>query len=205
MRVAVAAFAMALSSAAAFGQQPVIPYVGPNPWGSTNPSSVTTATDVTTYSAADVSIANTGAGDVWCVSGSATKTVYLLQVHLSGLATSAIVADVSVIKRSTADTGGTAIAETAVPHDSTNVAATASVKAYSVSPTAGTAVGSIMAHKIALGVQGNTATTTEAFFKYGDQGQQPIILHGTAENVCVNVSAPGAGGSWAIYSEWMEK
>ena len=169
------------------------------------PTPITPATEIATYRAADVNIANTGAGDVFCLAGSATKTVRLSRIHVSATASSAIVVNVSVIKRSTLDTGGTPVAETEVPLDSGNPAATATATGYTVSPTAGTAVGPIDARKVAIGVQGNTATVTEAFFTYGDAGQQSVELYGVNENVCVNVGAAGTGASWAIYFEWTER
>lgn len=199
--------------ASAFGQvaptmQPCIANssgYGCTPTSTKSPFPITPNSSISTYSVADVNIANIGAGDVFCVAGSATKTVYIQKIHASALAGAAIVVNLSIIKRSSLGTGGTSAAETVVPNDSNNAAGTATATSYTVSPTPGTTVGAIMAHKLAAGVQGNTAAVTEAYFRYGNDGQQPIILHGTAENVCVNVGALGTGGSWAIYAEWIEQ
>lgn len=171
----------------------------------TNPPVINGNTAIPSYATADVNIANTGAGDIFCIAGSATKTVYVKRIRVSATATSAIVVNVSLIKRSTLDTGGTPVTETLVPLDSTNAAATATATGYTVSPTAGTAVGAVRARKIAIGVQGNTATTSEALFDFANYYDQPLILRGTAQNVCVNVGAAGTGASWAVDAEGTEE
>lgn len=200
---------LSLPFTAAYGQQAVLPYytsgashVAVTPG---SPMPVTGVTNVPSYAAGNVGIANTGAGDILCIAGSASKTIYVKRVRVSGIATAAIVVDTSVIKRSTLGTGGTSTTETAVPLDSSNAVATATVKSYSVSPTAGTAVGTVRARHQALGVQGNTANTTESLFDFANYYDQPLTLRGTTQNLCVNVGAAGAGGSWATDVEWTEQ
>lgn len=200
---------LSLPLSAAHGQQAVLPYYtsGPSHVAVTpgSPMPVTGATNVPSYAAGNVGIANTGAGDILCIAGSATKTIYVKRIRVSGIATAAIVVDTSVIKRSTLGTGGTSATETAVPLDSNNAAATATVKSYSVSPTAGTAVGTVRARHQAIGVQGNTATTAESLFDFAEYYDQPLTLRGAAQNACINVGAAGAGGSWAADVEWTEQ
>lgn len=172
-----------------------------------NPSQpfiISGTTNIPTYSAADAGIANTGAGDILCISGSATKTVYVKRFRASAVATSAIVVDTSIIKRSSAATGGTPVAETATPHDSRNAAATAVVTGYTVSPTPGTAVGATRARHLAIGVQGNTSQSDESLFDFFGHYDQPIVLRGTSQFACLNVGAAGSGGSWAADVEWTE-
>ena len=165
---------------------------------------VSIATNIPTYGAGDVNIANIGAGDIFCIYGSATKTIAISRVHITATATSAIVVNEAVIKRSSVASGGTPVAETAVPLDSNNIAATATVTGYTVSPTPGTTVGTVVAHKLAIGVQGNTAAASEAAHDFGYLSDQPIILHGVAQGLCVNSSAAGAGASWAVNIRWTE-
>jgi hypothetical protein len=180
-------------------------YLGGIAVSGTNPLTITGDTNTPTYAAANQSIANTGAGDLFCIAGSGTKTIYIKRLRVSATATSAIVVAVSLIKRSTLDTGGTSANETEVPLDSTNAAPTATVVSYTVSPTAGTAVGAVRSRKIAVGVQGNTATTSEALFDFANYFDQPLVLRGTTQNACVNGTAAGSGGSWAIDAEWTEQ
>lgn len=166
---------------------------------------VSITTNIPSYAAADAAIANTGAGNILCLYGSATKTIYINVIHATASATSATEANASVIKYSTAQSGGTPVAETVVPLDSSNAAGTAVATAYSVSPTPGTAVGTVGVHKIAIGVQGNTANTTEALWEYGIRSDQALVLRGTSQGACINVSAAGSGGVWAAYMKWTEQ
>lgn len=167
---------------------------------------VSLTTNVPTYAAAVSTLANTGTGDLACIYGSATKTVFVSVAHMTGTATAAIVVPITVNKYSTAASGGTGSAMTEVPLDSTNKAATATVTSYTVSPTSGTLVGPVGSHKIAVGVQGNTATVTDGLFEYGIRSDQALVLHGTSEGACLNLSvAGGAGASWAIYFKWTEQ
>ena len=169
------------------------------------PFPITGQTNDTTYSSGDVNIANTGAGDVLCIAGSATKTVYVKRFRVSGTATSAIITTASVIKRSALGSGGTPVTETLVPNDSANPASTATVTGYTVSPTSGAAVGTMRTRKVAVGVQGATATSSESLFDFADYYDQPLVLRGVAQNACINTGAAGSGGSWAVDVEWTEE
>ncbi len=166
---------------------------------------VSTTTNIPTYAAGDANIANTGAGDILCISGSSTKTIFISEIHTTATATAAITINVSVIKRSSAASGGTPVSETVVPLDSNNAAGTATVTGYTVSPTPGTAVGTVEAHKLAIGVQGNTASFSEADMLWGNMSNQALVLRGTSQFACVNVTAAGAGASFAVHVEWTEQ
>src|SRR5215472_10898373 len=113
--------------------------------------SVNTEGTKPTYSAA-VSAINLGTSattDVWTITGSASKVIRVLRMTISGtIATTAVNFDVSVIKRSTADSGGTPAAATVTPYDANDAAGTATVNSYTgVGPTAGTTVGTVAARK----------------------------------------------------------
>lgn len=158
-----------------------------------------------TYAAAIVNQANSSAGDLMCVSGSATKTVWVKKFRVSAVASAAVVADISVVKRSTADTGGTPTSLTLVPLDSAEAAATAAVTTYATAPTAGTLVGAIRAQAlpVATSTSPNLAPVP-TLFDFATYHDQPVVLHGTAENVCLLVSAT-AGGQWHLDVEWTEQ
>jgi hypothetical protein len=82
--------------------------------------------------------------DVFTISGNATTNVYVLQMGLSTTQTTAGTNPWFIKKRSTANTGGVAVTETAVPVQSGNPAATTTVQHYTTTPTGvGTIVGSI--------------------------------------------------------------
>lgn len=169
------------------------------------PFPVTGESTIPTYSASNGDIANTGAGDIYTITGSDTKTVKVKGVRISATATSAAVVNASIILRSSAASGGTSSTLTVVKHDQDNPAATAVVRSYTVSPTPGTAIGTIRSRKVAVGTQGNSATISEALFQFSVYWDQPIVLRGSGQSLCVNVSAAGSGASWCVDHEHTEE
>lgn len=122
------------------------------------------------------------------ISGSATKTIRVTSILVYGTETPLLgggaIRDIVVLKRSTANTGGTTTAVVRVPVDSATAAATASIVAYTTNPTTtGTLVGTIASHKL------TDPTTGTVSAQYGLQlidANSPIILRGTAEGLCLN-------------------
>lgn len=161
------------------------------------------------YAAATTSAGFTAAAtanqDVWRISGSATKTVYIRKIRITATATAVQRNRVSLIKRSTANTGGTLVANTAVPYDSTDVAATASVNHYTAAPTSGTATGQVRTAAYLI----PTATSlynSEMIFEFTENEGNPLVLRGTAEGLGVVFGvAPGAGNLISISVEWDEE
>jgi len=77
-----------------------------SPPSTIQPAVVTGSTQIPTYSAAVVSLSNPAASDLYCVGGSATKTVKIKGIRVSAVASAAIVGDVSIILRMAANSGG---------------------------------------------------------------------------------------------------
>lgn len=141
--------------------------------------------------------------DVFTLTGSATKTIRITSIGITATKTTGGVADIVLLKRSTANTGGTSSTLTAVSHDSTNAAATAVARSYTVNPTTGTLVGNILTKKYFL----STATTlpSDLIVNFGDL-EQPIILRGVAEVFSLNLNAvTQTGNSFDIYIRWTEE
>jgi hypothetical protein len=163
-----------------------------------------TGTFQNTYvSAFNVAVAAT-ATDIATITGSSTKTIYIQHIIISGIQTTTGTADISFIKRSTVDTGGTSTAQAIAPHDSANAAATATVLAYTANPAAlGTAVGNV--RRIHLPVSSAAAGgSATALFDFGDTGQA-LILRGVAQQLAINLNgATLAGGAFNINIEWYE-
>lgn len=155
-----------------------------------------------TYSASTVAAAGV-VGDTIVLTGSATKTIRILRVDVSGTATAATDVDLQVFKRTTADTGGTTgTAPTIVKHDTNDPAATATIALYTAAPTAGTGA-AVRAGKLLT-----STATTQAPPQAWDFGTRPshgIVLRGTAEQGAINLSAAPAGGSFDIDVEWTEE
>jgi len=147
----------------------------------------------------------TTATDVYLISGSASKTVRIHKIRISGTTTSGspIKCTIRLIKRSTANTAGTAVISTIVPHDSTNAAATAVAKHYTANPTVGASAGDIRAVTNSFQAAGLTVGSIE--FNFDNDGGQPVILRGVAENLAVNLnSTTVTGGVLSVSVEWSE-
>lgn len=166
-----------------------------------------TNTFVPTYSASTDSVAIAAAAtDVWCLRGSATKTVFVQGVRISGTASANTVLTALLVKRRTANTG-TSTAITAVPHDSNDPAATASAVSYTTNPTVGTPVGPIRSQELVLS-GGSSPNLVVQFVVYQFSvyiGKVPT-LHGTNEQLCVNLNGQTvSGGAITIDYEWTEQ
>lgn len=146
--------------------------------------------------------------DVCILNGSATKTVYVTKVSVSGLKTTGGLSQVLLFKRSAANTGGTAVGATEVAYDSTDAAPTAAMQHYTANPTpgAGTQIYSnymsfmapagttdIAAYEVVLGA------ATGGTSKY-------VVLRGVAQGLAVNLDgATLTGGVFNCNYEWIEQ
>lgn len=142
------------------------------------------------------------ATDVFRILGSNSKTVRVKKLVVSGRTTSGspVAVVISLIKRSTANTGGTSVASTLVPMDSNNSAATASVNRYTANPTLGTEVGRIASHSITFQRVG-LSPLGQLVYEF----ETPIVLRGSTEQLSVNFNATSVtGSSVACYVEWEE-
>ncbi len=155
-----------------------------------------------TYSASYKALAGV-AGDLFTLTGSSSKIIKLVRLEISGIATTAASPDVSLEKRSTADSGGTAVtAATIAPHDSTQGAATATVAAYSAAPTQGTSVGILKASKLTCPLAG--AVGASVVWDFTNSGKAPVLRVATQQFAIVLSAAP-TGGSINISCEWTEE
>jgi hypothetical protein len=145
--------------------------------------------------------------DFLTITGSATKTVRIKRIALSGAATTAGSLLISLVRRSTANSGGTSTAPTRVQHDTADAAPTATVALYSANPTAvGTAVGNIHGGRLFLNVA-TTATPDRLVFEFSTRNDEAIVLRGTGQILAVNFNAFAvpAGGAVDFDIEWTEE
>lgn len=160
-----------------------------------------------TYSATIVGlVAANLATDIFTITGSATKTIKVTKVLVSATQSNVANANILLLRRSTANTGGTSTAPTASLHDTSNASATATVLAYTANPTLGTSAGTIRAIKAWV----PTATSGMASIIEWDFGRQrnsqEITLRGTSQVLAVNLNATTlAGNSFNISIEWREE
>lgn len=158
-----------------------------------------------TYSLAATVTTAAAATDVVTIVGSATKTIRVILVRVTGIATTAITTPVLLIKRSTANTGGTSTAPTAVSHDSSNPAATATGLAYTANPTVGATVGTLRQDRLTFAT---TATVAEGPIEWtlGNKPGQALVLRGTTQVLAVNLNGVTiTGGSLSVDIEWTEE
>ena len=179
------------------------------PCNGSTPTVITPVTQVATYSAGFDTNGYTTPTDLWSICGSSTKTIKLRSVLLSGTATTATSSDFIIVKRSTADTGGSPTTISMVPNDSTNAAATATVVTYGAAPSLGTLVpGELKDFQLTMPpAASSTPALTYLFIPFGDIGQQPPVLRGTAQCVALNFQSAAlpAGFHLSISIEWTEE
>lgn len=158
-----------------------------------------------TYSASATVTPVAAATDVLTIIGSASKTVSIQKIIISGSQTTGGMVLVKVIRRSSADTGGSSTAVTSIKHESADAAATTVLANYSANPGAlGTTVGTIRSQALPLAAL--TATTVNIVeFDFGNLGK-PIVLAGVAEQLAINLNgATVTGGSLNIDIEFTEE
>lgn len=163
-----------------------------------------------TYSATNTFVAATTPTDIFTITGSATRTIQILKIGISASATTATIANLTLLKRSTADTAGTSTTLTNTSLDSTNAAATATVRSYTANPTLGTLIGNIKNVKFIMPptiVGGQASAQQQLIMNFGDtDGGQTITVRGTNEVVAINLNSTTlTGNTFSVWIEWTEK
>jgi hypothetical protein len=114
------------------------------------------------------------------------KVVKLTNITCSGTANSSASLDLILVKRSSADTGGTSATVTPVNLGATTFTAASSLAVYTVNPTLGTTVANIDAQKLNVGPPGS------AGFMSLDFGTRPQavapVLRGTSQQLALNLN-----------------
>lgn len=165
-----------------------------------------------TYAATGIGIAPaSSATDIACITGSATRTVRVQSIRVSGSAGTLINVPVVITKHATANTGGTATTGTALPVpyrlNSTDPAPTATTTAYTANPTiADAAPGIIDAGVLVLTATGTLAGNTGTLFDYsGRNFMEAPTLRGIAQQVCVNLNGTSpSSGLVHVSFKWTE-
>jgi hypothetical protein len=143
------------------------------------------------------------AGDTVVLTGSASRTIRVTRVNLSGctISTAAYVT-VNLNKHTTADTAGTTAAMTTSLRDSNDAAASATITGYSVAPTAGTSTTAAILRIFASTT--TTVGTSPQFYIFGlEPGSRAIVLRGTTQQFAVNFGT--AAVTCGITVVWTEE
>lgn len=137
------------------------------------------------------------ATDTVCIAGSATKTIAVTRIQLSGSAGTLVSVPVTLVRRTSVDTGGTAGSTTANPantiakHDTNNGTATAVPISYTAVPTiVDTSPTYLQTQSLTLPVTSAGTSIAPIDWKYGNiaTGEQPLILRGIAAQLCLNLN-----------------
>jgi hypothetical protein len=150
----------------------------------------------------------TSATDEVCISGSATKVVRVDRIVIGGTASSIINVPVTVLRRVSLDTGGTAALTTANPGITTqiasrdtgqapNSAATAVLISYTAAPTINdSAPVYIDSNTMALSATGTTNGIGNLVFDWSrdiENNVQVPTLRGAAQQICLNFNGTTPG------------
>lgn len=142
--------------------------------------------------------------DIWKIAF-VTNVVRVTRISISGMATAAATVDIQLIRRSTANTGGTTTTITASKNDANDGAPSATVMYYSAgaNPTTGTSAGIVRAEKLNLGAAGAAGKIVWDFSTRNSKG---ILLRTAAQELVINWggAAVPAGTVLDIDVEWTE-
>lgn len=159
--------------------------------------------ELNSYSAAVIGIsAGSVTTDVITITGSASKTVRVRRIVLAGIQTLASHRDIVLIRRSSANSGGTSTTSSAVSLDTNNPVGTAVVRSYTANAAAlGTAVGNVSIRKILVTALGGSFD--QCIFDFPRDG---LVLRGVNDSAAINLNTVASAGlllSGCI--EWTEE
>jgi hypothetical protein len=163
-----------------------------------------------TYAASTTAKTATASGTAafFEICGSASKTVRIQRIAISGTWATAGYGDIQIRKVSAAGTGGTATTLTNTPFDSNSAAATATAKYFTVLPTGGdTLVGNIFSETAFFPLTGTVTTfQTQFIYVWRDTDAEPPTLRGTAQCITAGFgTAPGVVPTLSVSVAWTEK
>lgn len=141
--------------------------------------------------------------DVFTITGSATRAVTVIGMGLSTVQTSAGMNAWSLVKRSTANTGGTSATVAGVPTSDVYAAATAVVRQYTANPTLGTSLGSVWSGRVPSPAPATALAQTEKVLL---ETLASVALTGVADVLAWNLGgiALPSGLSVQAWVRWTE-
>ena len=149
------------------------------------------------------------ATDIFSITGKTGKAIRINQIQISGIATAAAAVPISIVKRSTANTGGTSTSVPAVNLDTANsgAAAGATVLAYTANPAGlGTSAGNIATARMILSTASASVGTAPIAFAFERMYMKLPTLRDATESLCVNYGGvTAAGNSVDISISWTEE
>lgn len=174
------------------------------------PSTAPVPTTWRTYSAGVAfTPATTATADFLTITGAANTLVRVTRIECEGTATAAGNPAISVILRNAVPTvAGTSTSPTAVPYDATSdtTAAKAVVRAYTVAPTPGAAVGTMLAKQLFVTPTGTPAQNEDLVINFSTRQAERlgVALRNATSVLALNTTAP-AGTAINCSITWTEQ
>lgn len=183
--------------------------IGRSASGTTGIPAISTESKKTTHNcAAAIGSFIASATDFWQIFGSGTKTVRITRLSVTGVATAATPQLLLLIKRITANSGGTATTPTISENDSNDAVATAIVKYYASgsNPTTGTTGNNVRTVYLNLGAAAGGAAGS-IVWDFTTRNSKGMVLRGTGEGLVLNLNAAtiASGGLLTVDCEWTEE
>lgn len=161
-----------------------------------------------TYSSGIVGLVPaSSATDVFELNNSAgSKTLKVVKLTISGMAGTAITVPVSLVKRTTVNSGGTSSTPDVEKHETSDSAGTGIVKAYTANPTLGTGTTNVVkAFYLHLPLTTTAAAPITQIY-FGDGASEKGMTLAANESLCVYLNATTvSSGLLAIDVCWTEQ
>jgi hypothetical protein len=177
------------------------------------PGTATALGDLPTYTTSVTqSVFVAAATDVFCVNGSASKTIVVVRFDFgcTTTATTAQAMNISLHTHSAANTGSTPVTTNGVPHDLSDPTSSGTYTKYTVTnPTIGGDVGPVRQAYASCQGQGASAVDNgiPVLWDFGVDAAKAIVLRGVAQQFCLNFNGAtllaGLQATWAV--TWTEQ
>ena len=146
--------------------------------------------------------------DMVVLTGVANKTIRIIGIIVEGTQTTAGINKFFLIKRSTVDTTGTFVADTAVPHDSKDLASLASFGHYTANPGAlGTAVGNVRVANLLNPAPASVVPSDKIIWLFDSINAEELVLRSATEQLALNFNGAAlpAGLTLNVTFIWIEE
>lgn len=171
-----------------------------------------------TYAAISVGLVPAAsATDIFCIAGSASKTIQLVRIEASGIAGTLATSPLVLLRRNIANTGGTAATTTAAPnltqgpYDPSAVgAASATLIAYTANPTINDSSPTYLrARYLTTPTAAAGTNSPNVVWTFGEATNAlngPPTLRGANQQLCLNLQGTSiSSGVLEINVEWTEQ
>ena len=162
-----------------------------------------------TYFATSQFASDSTATDIWAFPGVAGKTAKIQWISVTTTATAAATGDMTLVRRSAADTAGTSANASIAQADTRDAAASCQPIHYTAHPTAlGATAGTMFATRFVQPAASTLSPYPGYFFDLRNyNGGRGIRVQGTTDFIYLNVPAAlgGAGNAYDITVCWTEE